>query len=222
MTTRPRVFDSYSHIARLTPAILAALPALAILVAAISSASTALRTVGFVGGCFGLVVVALVRDRGRHVQKRLWRNWGGPPTTRRLRWREGRNADVARLHARVTLVTGLALPDADAEAGDPDDADARYNGAAEALRALTHDRERFNLVFAENVHYGWRRNCYGLRTAAISIAVLALVGTACVLAFAGGPFASRASRWTPALGIATLALLWWSLVVTEGWVRSAA
>src|SRR5216684_670142 len=106
------MFDRYSRTARLAPALLAALPAGAVLVAGISSASTALRVAGVLGGCVGLVVVAFVRDRGRNVQVRLWQDWGGPPSTRRLRWREGPAAEIARLHTRVERVTGLALPDA--------------------------------------------------------------------------------------------------------------
>ena len=216
------MFDRYSRTARLAPALLAALPALVVLVAGISSASTALRVAGVLGGCVGLVVVALVRDRGRHVQKRLWRDWGGPPATRRLRWRDGTATEIARLHERVERATGLTLPDAADEELDPTEADARYDEAVEALRALTRDPERFKLVFEENVHYGWRRNCYGLRPAAIAIALLALIATACVLVFAGGTLSSRAGRWTPALVISALALSWWIFVVTENWVRSAA
>jgi hypothetical protein len=216
------VFDRYNRTARLAPALLAALPALAVLAAGITSASTALRIAGVLGGCVGLVVVALVRDRGRHVQQRLWRDWGGPPATRRLRWRDGTATAVARLHERVERATGLTLPDAADEERDPAEADARYDEAVEALRALTRDPERFKLVFEENVSYGWRRNSYGLRPVAISIALLVLVATACVLAFAGGSFPSRAGRWTPALVISTLALIWWTFVITEDWVRSAA
>jgi hypothetical protein len=216
------VFDKYSRNARLYPAILAALPALAVLVAGISSASTALRVAGVLGGCVGLVVVALVRDRGRHVQKRLWRDWGGPPATRRLRWRDGAGPEIARLHERVEHATGLKLPDAADEKRDAAEADARYDEAVEALRALTRDPDRFKLVFEENVNYGWRRNSYGLRPVAITIAVVALIATACVLAFAGGTFASRAGRWAPALVISALALVWWTFIVTESWVRSAA
>lgn len=216
------MFDSYSRTARLAPAVLAALPAIAILLAGVTSTSALLRVAGFLGGCVGLAVVALVRDRGRHVQESLWRAWGGAPTTRRLRWREGATADVAALHARVARASGLTLPDAQAEERDPDGADARYDEAVEVLRELTRDRNRFNLVFAENVNYGWRRNCYGLRPAAIAIAVVALVVSACVIVFAGGTFHHRAARWAPAFGVSLAVLLWWTLVVTEGWVRKAA
>lgn len=72
------------------------------------------------------------------------------------------------------------------------------------------------------MHYGWRRNCYGLKPVAITVAGLAVVGSACVLAFGGGPVASRVGRWTPALGVSALLFLWWVLVVTEDWVRTAA
>jgi len=198
------------------------LPALAVLVAGVTSASTALRAAGVLGGCVGLVVVALVRDRGRHVQERLWRGWGGPPATRRLRWRDGSATEIARLHERVERATGLTLPDVADEERDPAEADARYNEAVEALRALTRDPERFKLLFEENVNYGWRRNSYGLRPVAIAVALLALIATACVVAFADGTFPSHVGRWTPALVISALALVWWAFVVTEGWVRSAA
>jgi hypothetical protein len=216
------VFDRYSRTARLAPAILAALPALTLLAAGISSASTALRAVGVLGGCVGLAVVALVRDRGRHVQQRLWREWGGPPASRRLRWRDGPTSEIERLHERVERATGLALPDAAEEERDLTEADARYDETIEALRALTRDPDRFKLVFEENIHYGWRRNCYGLRSAAITVAALSLIAAACILAFTGGTLPGRVGRWAPALVISALALIWWTFVVTEAWVRSAA
>jgi hypothetical protein len=216
------VFDRYSRTARLAPALLAMLPALAVLAAGITSASTALRVAGLLGGSVGLVVVALVRDRGRNVQTRLWRDWGGPPTTRRLRWRDGSATEIARLHDRVERATGLTLPDATEEERDSAEADAHYDEAVEALRARTRDPVRFKLLFEENINYGWRRNSYGLRPVAIVVAVIALIASVCVLVFAGGTLTSRAGRWAPALAISTLVLVWWTFVVTESWVRSAA
>src|SRR5690348_2308713 len=115
--------------------------------------------------------------------------------------------DRPRRAGRVHQQTGFA----DRGGIDPEAA-CRRRRAAPPARGR---RERFNLVFAENVHYGWRRNCYGLKPVAITVAGLALVGSACVLALAGGPVASRAGRWTPALGVSALLFLWWLLVVTE-------
>lgn len=214
--------DSYSRTARLAPAIVGMLPALAMLGAAVSSPSTLVRVIGSVAGCVGLLVVAFVRDRGRHVQRQLWDDWGGSPTTRRLRWRDGNPAEVARLHERVQRATGLHMPDAAAESADPADADLRYEEAVAALRELTRDRSRFNLVFKENVHYGWRRNSYGLRPVGIAIAALAAAGASCGLALAGGAFEARAARWGPTLAISLTALAWWTFVVSAPWVRAAA
>jgi hypothetical protein len=216
------VLDSYNRTARLGPAFLAALPALAFLAAGITSPSTVLRLVGLVGGGLGLVLATLVRDRGRSIQARLWDKWGGPPAARRLRWTEGTASEVARLHTRVERATGLTLPDSAEEHSDTIQAEARYEEAVAALRELTRDRERFRLVFEENLSYGWHRNCYGVRPIGITIAGLTIIGATSTLLLANGTFAARAVRWTPALAISVLALAWWAVVVSEGWVRKAS
>ncbi|MEJ7567762.1 MAG: hypothetical protein WKF41_05800 [Gaiellaceae bacterium] len=216
------MLDAYSRTARLAPAILAGLPALAVLIAGVTSPWTPLRAGASLAGGAGLVIVALVRDRGRAVQAQLWSTWGGSPSTRRLRWRDGDHPQVVRLHERVEQATGLDLPDAAAEETDPDEADARYEEAVGALRDLTRNQDRFPLVFEENVNYGWRRNSLGLRPLAIAIALLAAGASIAILALGPGSIDARAARWVPALAIAALATLWWVLVVTEQWVRSAA
>ena len=50
----------------------------------------------------------------------------------------------------------IQLPDAGAEAENPEDADALYTEAIAALRERTRDKARFPLVFEENVEYGLR------------------------------------------------------------------
>jgi hypothetical protein len=216
------MFDAYSRTARLAPALLAALPALAVLIAGVTSPWAPLRAGASLAGCVGLVVVAFVRDRGRAVQAQLWDRWDGPPTTRRLRWRDGDRSEVALLHQRIEQATGLRLPDATTEANDPQDADARYEEAVGTLRELTRDRARFSLVFTENANYGWRRNSFGLRPLAAAIALLSVAGSTAILAVGHDSIESRAARWIPSLLIAIIATLWWVLVVNENWVRSAA
>jgi len=216
------VFDAYTRAARMAPAVLAGLPALAVLIAGATSPWTPLRAGGSLAGCVGLVVVALVRDRGRMVEARLWGEWGGAPTTERLRWRGNEQAQVVLLHERVEKATGSRLPDASSEEADRAEADARYVDAVGVLRELTRDQNRFPLVFRENVNYGWRRNSLGLRPIAITIAGLALLMSAVFLGIGHGNLGGRSARWIPSLLVAAFALAWWGLVVSDRWIRTAA
>ena len=114
------------------------------------------------------------------------------------------------------------MPDHEAERADPDDAEAQYEDAVSVLRELTRDRDRFPLVFKENINYGWRRNSFALRPFAVPIALLALVVSASVIVFGDGTLSGSGARWTPAISASVLGLAWWGLVVSETWVRSAA
>ena len=156
------MLDQYTRRARLAPVLLAAVPALVFLGTAVSSPQDFVKVGGAALAAVGLVACGLVRDRGRHVQMRLWQSWGGSPTTRRLRLTG--NSDVraaGRLRSRVEAITGSPLPTQDEERDDPTDADRRYEEAVSALRERTRDHERFPLVFEENMDYGFRRTRSG-------------------------------------------------------------
>jgi hypothetical protein len=214
--------DIYIVTARVRPLLAAAAPALALLAASVSSPTAWLRASGGVGGVLGLIAVALVRDRGREIQTRLWADWGGSPTVALLRF-AGQDRDVVeRLHARVEGATGLTLPVEVEEATDPSAADARYAEAVDALRSMTRDRSRFRILFNENIDYGFRRNALGLRPVAIGIALAAIVTAVILLFVSGGSLPSRTIRFAPVAAISIALLGWWWLVVSPGWVRLAA
>src|SRR6266508_3308648 len=84
---RTETLDAYTRRARLAPALLAAIPALAVLGASALSPETTVRLLGVALGAIGLAVCGLVRDHGRQIEPDLWASWGGNPTLRRLRWR---------------------------------------------------------------------------------------------------------------------------------------
>ena len=171
----------------------------------------------------GLVACGLVRDRGRHVQMGLWQNWGGSPTTRRLRLvgsDEPRAA--ARIRSRVEAVTGWPLPTQDEEREDPTDADRRYEEAVSALRERTRDHERFPLVFEENMDYGFRRNTLGIRPVGSLVSLVALAASVALLIVDDGSVASHFGRWGASALVAAVLLVFWRGFVTAGWVRHAA
>lgn len=214
--------DAYTRKARIAPAVLLAIPAAALLVAGAISPETVLRVVGVFLGAIGILIAVLVREAGRRIQPRLWESWGGPPTMIRLRWRDGGvAAAVARLHQRIEAVTGEALPDEQAEAEDPDEADRRYDEVVGVLRERTRDATVFPLVAAENADYGFRRNTLGLRSLGIAFSVLGMLVGVAFIALGSGS-SSRTSHWVPAAGVCGLCLIFWLAVVNDGWVRKAA
>jgi hypothetical protein len=215
--------DAYVRRARIAPAALVGVPGAALLIAGAASPQTALRIAGVFLGSVGIVVAILVRDAGRRIQPRLWESWGGSPTQRRLRWRDGGSeAVVDRLHKRVEAATGEALPDAEAEARDPDDANRRYDDAIGVLRERTRSAEAFPLVAAENADYGFRRNCLGVGAIGPSTSLIGFVVSLVLLLFGHGDFGARAIRWCPAAAVCVFTAIFWWLIVREVWVRTAA
>lgn len=206
-------FDAYDRRARLSPALLAALP-LAVSIVPLAQELSAWWTVtapllAYCGGTY--LLAQLARDRGKRIEPRLFRRWGGPPATRLLRHRGARNpVAVARRHAQLArVVPDLHLPSLAEEAADPLGADQVYEVAVDYLRDATRDDEKFPLVFKEICNYGFRRNLYGLRSYGAVAAVLGVAASVPTSAF--GP-----------LALNLLALLLWFSVVTPTWVRVAA
>jgi hypothetical protein len=215
--------DAYTRRARFAPAVLAAIPALAILVAGALSIDTVARVLGVLAGSAGILVAILVRGAGRRVQADLWERWDGPPAQRRLRWSCGDPHDVIeRRHRQVMAVTNEPLPDEAAEAADPPGAERRYDEAIGIIRELTRRRDDFPLVFEENADYGFRRNTYGLRTVGLSVSCVCFALSVALLLLGDGAVSSRAAQWAPAVGISAVSALFWMHVVTRAWVRAAA
>jgi hypothetical protein len=102
------------------------------------------------------------------------------------------------------------------EDADPVGSDQRYEAVVAALRDLTRDGSRFNLVAEENAEYGFRRDCLGLRPLAILVALIVLIASSVLLL--GGSH----SQFLISVVVSVLSLGFWIAVVRNGWVRSAA
>jgi hypothetical protein len=211
------VLDAYTRRARLAPAALAALPALALLGSSLLDISEAGSALAFALGAVGAVICGIVRHGGLSLQPALWKNWGGAPTTRRLRWRGNDGEAVRRLHQRLAAVSGEALPTQEEEVSDPVGADRRYEEVVAYLREATRNHDRFPLVHEENTEYGFRRNCLGLRPTALILA--AVIGGASAILIVTQP---SPGRYWLAAAVSVVALVGWWRLVTEEWVRQAA
>ena len=101
-------------------------------------------------------------------------------------------------------------------------ADEAYKSAVRWLLERTRDTVQFPLVFAENISYGFRRNCLGLKPFAVTISVL-VFGVVSI-----GLYVNRIDElfgeFIPQItsGIITVSLLfWWVFGVNHNWVRDA-
>jgi hypothetical protein len=177
----------------------------------------------------------ICREMGKRLEDKLYQEWGGKPSTQLLRHRNGIIDSVTkrRYHAFLATKINATFPGAEQERSDPSNADETYQSGARWL--LDHTRldssKQFDLLFRENVAYGFRRNARGARPLAILIACVCLVWALVkehVLFNAGG----QVVDW-PALGqlspaaIASLAvsgfmLLVWLFFFTRTSLRTSA
>ncbi|HEY3216718.1 MAG TPA: hypothetical protein VGK93_09530 [Candidatus Eisenbacteria bacterium] len=130
--------------------------------------------VGFVPVAY--LVSQLGADFGKRLEKRLWRQWGGAPTTRFLRHsnHEFNQITRERVHEKLRGL-GLHVPSWDEQQRDARAADVHYESCTEELIRRTRDGGRFPLVFKGLTEYGFRRNLLGLKPLGLPIAVVALL-----------------------------------------------
>jgi hypothetical protein len=169
------------------------------------------------------------------VQEVLTRDRGGKLTTQLLRHRHGIIDSVAkrRYHTFLAAKIDAPFPDAEQEKSDPAKADEAYQSGARWL--LDHTRpdggKKFDLLFRDNVTYGFRRNALGARPLGIVIAIGCLLWVLAkehVLFGAGGRIVdwSVLGRFSsPAiasLAVSGVMLLVWVFFFTKTSLRTCA
>lgn len=203
----PQFLDRYDRVARLSPALLAISPAITFLDCRYGTSnvlfSSLLSIAAFCGGGYALTRIA--RDAGQRVQKTLFAQWGGMPTTQMLRHRDHRlDAHTkARCHAVIAKGLKKQFPtDAD-ERLDPEGADALYCAGTIWLIGQTQDNARFPHVFRENLAFGFQKNMVGLRPFGLIIAIVSTGGAilACNALQFSSPYFSAAAIINAALPI---------------------
>ena len=220
--------DLYHCHARLKPALLVVLPASLTVAAWFPDDKAALAGIAALLSSFGLCALfaQLGRDMGKAKEPWLFEQWGGKPTTVKLRY-DGTSLDWvthARVHGTLSTAVGIPAPTKDGEAADPQRRPTRSYARAFTtfLREATRDHEKYRLVYAENVNYGFRRNLWGMKPVGIAVAILGVIG-------AGVPVvrALNADGAVPTVAIAAMVLnavllLLWLFWITPSWVRVAA
>jgi hypothetical protein len=172
------ILDAYERKARLFPGLIVALPLLVPLVCVYGPRHPVLTSVvAVLGGCGAIYALSSVaRGRGKRLEEKLVRDWGGMPTTIALRHRDTAtldNVSKQRYHTLIASKLQIDLPTSDQEAADPAAADERYKGATRRLRELTRGNK--GLLLKENIAYGFHRNMLAMKPIGILTALLGVI-----------------------------------------------
>ena len=216
--------DTYGLRARVLPVYLSLSPA-ALLFAALAPEGLELPLGGataFVFVPISFLLSQIGADVGKRLEKRLWCDWDGPPTTRFLRHgnREFNAATRGRVHERLRVL-GLFVPTRTEQERDKCAADQHYQSCTEELIRRTRDQKKYPLVFKGLVEYGFRRNLLGLKTLAIPLAIASFAGAG----WTGYVNWSTTEGPAVPIGVALVTaglLLTWMTWVTERTVKTAA
>lgn len=214
------LLDSYERKARLLPGLLLAMP-VGIAVVALLPGFDPKNLLGLlVAAGVPLFIANFIRSRGKRLETRLVKQWGGLPTTQMLRHREPTNNQRMFQRRRQGLEALLeeTLPTPEQEAADPVAADEHYIAATKTLIARVREtKESFPLVKTELTNYGFRRNLAGVKPLGIIITVLLLgVDGAAILAGAD------LTKLLVAAAIHLGCVVAWLTVVRHQWIREQA
>ena len=169
-----KITGTYERKARLYPALLALIPPIGIVVGVYGfTLQVKSGSIGLLA-TFGVfyLLASIVRELGKRLENSLFDEWGGKPTTKILRHRDQTIDPItkARYHAFLAKQIGLIFPSVSDERDDPIAADHSYQSGVRWLLDQTRDVKTFDLLFQENIAYGFRRNSLGLKPIALTIA----------------------------------------------------
>lgn len=242
-TDLAQMFDSYGRQARVFPGLLTIFPPLLAILAwfpwlLLSNVMATLLTLAMSCG-FLYALASYARTKGKRVEPKLLKSWGGWPTTILLRHDSELDPYTRRryhTYLSSSVPLGLKFPTVDEERADRAAADHVYDSAVRWLKESARGREHV-MVLRENAQYGFRRNLWGLKPVAMTLCLITL-GLITAAVFVKFPdlllnvktknfeaVSSVASELGPAILSAFLinvfAIVVWIFVVTKTWVREA-
>lgn len=212
------LFDQYSLRARVQPGLWAITPVIIAGVLLVPNAPLKALVPVALGFGFAFLLANIVRNLGKDLERRLYREWDGRPTTHMLRHRGATNSTLLdRRRAALERLYGSALPTRRQESANPASADELYIAATRCLIDHVHARtEEFPFVQRENITYGMARNMLALRPYA-----LAVIGVAGVVDYYVWSRSGTSSAWWVAVAAHVALLGFWLLFVRKSWVRRA-
>lgn len=210
-------FDRYSLQARLAPALLSLFPAILLIAVQFPQLyETAAGLVGLALACGVLTLAShFARTRGKKVEERLYTKWGGRPTTRFL-LNDGDELDD-RTRDRYMAHFSNNIPDLRLGENPSMDIDS----AVRWLLEKTRDTTTYGLIFKENISYGFRRNCLGMKPIGLLVTLICVVYWSVQIYSQNSGFEDVDPTQAIGLGVSSLILVWWLFIVGDNWVREA-
>jgi Flp pilus assembly protein TadB len=182
-----KLADPYDRKARLSPALVAILPAI-VLILSLKTGSESwvpkLLTTGGVGGVLLIALAQFASAAGNRFSGKFWPPKGGLPTLRWLRAGDTGHstAQKQQWYAAIKQLTGLDI--AETLTAKPKEEDAIIEDATRQIRYKLRGKAVAKMVELHNQEYGFARNLAGLRWVMVGFAALGAGG--CAVAWHSG------------------------------------
>ncbi len=218
--------DTYSIKARLFPSILAIAPVLVLCLLSATWVDPGIPEVVATMAVMVLFFAAanLARKLGRAKEAKIFADSGGRPFNPELTRSDSTLPAEQKNRYRefIALQLGVSAPTEADERLNIDKTRDFYNQAYTFLRESTRDQEKFNLLFNENISYGYHRNLLGLKAVGIALNLASLcIGAA--LIWLQPPFVEISTgKFIALCCLSALHLLYFSLAVNERAVLDAS
>ena len=160
-----KFIDEYELKARLAPGLIVALPGFVDLIYLIPALGS---WPAFTAG--GIIVLVLLyglghilRSAGQQLEPALWKQWGGPPSTRLMRSNDTFfGAELKNsIRAAVKREFEITLPTPLEEKKDPSGSDKAIADAFERVRGVLRRSDPVGVWQKNNIEYGFCRNLLG-------------------------------------------------------------
>ncbi len=160
-------FDEYVLKARIWPSFIVCSPVLIFGPIVASKVFNLLQTCiasSIISVALIALIGAVIRQLGVNQEEKLFKKWGGPPSTRFMHWRNNHwsKDHKSKLHNLVKYKFNISLSSEEEEDKYPIFADKAIESAFLILKNKLRGNKKY-LAHQDNIDYGFSRNLYGAK-----------------------------------------------------------
>ena len=222
-----KILDYYSLRARTLPVIIVLFPIIIYYTAVVTNYFSTIKAEDSIGyiiiAALSFLFSQIGREFGKRKEEKLFKTWGGKPTTLYFKYENNYLTPTTRkryYEKLEKLIPSITFPSEAEEQADPEKAEEIYSSCTKFLLSQTRDKEKYQLLFTENVNYGFRRNLWGMKPFAIIIvSIIILLQT--YLLIANKLLILQKEFYIPIV-INAIILLLWVFIIKKEWVKTTA